>query len=30
MIVTGDKDLLSLKSFGTIQIMTPRQYIDGS
>ena len=30
MIITGDKDLLSLKSFGTIQIMTPRQYIDGS
>lgn len=28
LIVTGDKDLLSLQSFGTIQIVTPRQYLD--
>jgi len=28
MIITGDKDLLSLKSFGAIQIVTPRQYLD--
>jgi len=28
LIVTGDKDLLSLKSFGSIQIVTPRQYLD--
>jgi uncharacterized protein len=28
MIITGDKDLLSLKSFGAIRIVTPRQYLD--
>lgn len=28
LIVTGDKDLLSLNSFGTIKIVTPRQYMD--
>jgi putative PIN family toxin of toxin-antitoxin system len=28
LIVTGDKDLLSLKSFGNIQIVTPRQYLE--
>jgi putative PIN family toxin of toxin-antitoxin system len=28
LIVTGDKDLLSLGIFGTIEIVTPRQYLD--
>jgi putative PIN family toxin of toxin-antitoxin system len=28
MIVTGDKDLLSLKAYGTVLIITPRQYQD--
>jgi putative PIN family toxin of toxin-antitoxin system len=28
LIVTGDKDLLSLQSFLGIQIVTPRQYLD--
>ena len=28
LIVTGDKDLLSLESFRGIQILTPRQYLD--
>jgi putative PIN family toxin of toxin-antitoxin system len=28
LIVTGDKDLLSLKAYGTIPILTPRQYLD--
>jgi putative PIN family toxin of toxin-antitoxin system len=27
-VVTGDKDLLSLGSYGTIKILTPRQYLD--
>ena len=28
LIVTGDKDLLALSSFGMIEILTPRQYLD--
>jgi putative PIN family toxin of toxin-antitoxin system len=28
LIVTGDKDLLSLKLFNGIQIVTPRQYLN--
>ena len=28
MIVTGDKDLLSLANYGTIEIVTPRQNLD--
>jgi putative PIN family toxin of toxin-antitoxin system len=28
LIVTGDKDLLSLSSHGAISILTPRQYLD--
>jgi uncharacterized protein len=28
LIVTGDKDLLSLGSFGAIEILTPRRYLD--
>jgi uncharacterized protein len=28
LIVTGDKDLLSLKTYETIKILTPRQYLD--
>ena len=28
LIVTGDKDLLALGSFGAIKILTPRQYLD--
>jgi putative PIN family toxin of toxin-antitoxin system len=28
IIVTGDKDLLSLKTFRDIEILTPRQYLD--
>jgi len=28
LIVTGDKDLLSLKSFRGIHLVTPRQYLD--
>ena len=28
LIVTGDKDLLSLASYGRIEIVTPRQYLD--
>ena len=28
LIVTGDKDLLSLAVHGRIQIVTPRQYLD--
>ena len=28
MIVTGDKDLLSLDPYGAIRIFTPRQYLD--
>lgn len=27
LIVTGDKDLLSLNAYGTIRILTPRQYL---
>lgn len=27
-IVTGDKDLLSLKTYRDIEILTPRQYLD--
>ena len=30
LIVTGDKDLLSLGHFGAIEIVTPRQYLDRS
>ena len=28
LIVTGDKDLLSLVNYGRIEIVTPRQYLD--
>lgn len=28
IIVTGDKDLLSLHPYGDIEILTPRQYLD--
>lgn len=28
LIVTGDKDLLALDPYGTIRILTPRQYLD--
>jgi len=28
LIITGDKDLLSLESFGATEIITPRQYLD--
>jgi uncharacterized protein len=28
LLVTGDKDLLSLESFRTTSILTPRQYLD--
>jgi putative PIN family toxin of toxin-antitoxin system len=28
LIVTGDKDLISMKSCGTTRILTPRQYLD--
>ena len=28
LIVTGDKDLLSLASYGRTEIVTPRQYLD--
>jgi putative PIN family toxin of toxin-antitoxin system len=28
LIVTGDKDLLSLATYGRIEIITPRQYLD--
>jgi len=28
LIVTGDKDLLSLNTYETIEIITPRQYLD--
>lgn len=28
VIVTGDKDLLSLGSYGSIRILTARQYLD--
>jgi putative PIN family toxin of toxin-antitoxin system len=28
LIVTGDKDLLSLASYGRIEIVTPRQYLN--
>jgi putative PIN family toxin of toxin-antitoxin system len=28
LIVTGDKDLLSLTNYGRIEIVTPRQYLD--
>ena len=28
LIVTGDKDLLSLANYGRIEIVTPRQYLD--
>jgi hypothetical protein len=28
LLVTGDKDLLTLKSFGATEIVTPRQYLD--
>jgi putative PIN family toxin of toxin-antitoxin system len=28
LIVTGDKDLLSLKTYGITKILTPRQYLD--
>lgn len=28
LIVTGDKDLLSLANYGTIEIVTPRQHLD--
>jgi uncharacterized protein len=28
LIVTGDKDLLSLERFGATEILTPRQYLD--
>jgi putative PIN family toxin of toxin-antitoxin system len=28
LIVTGDKDLLSLSNYGRIEIVTPRQYLD--
>lgn len=28
-IVTGDSDLLGLKSIGSIQVVTPRQFADG-
>jgi putative PIN family toxin of toxin-antitoxin system len=28
LIVTGDKDLLSLGEYGTVRILTPRQYLD--
>ena len=28
LIVTGDKDLLSLGSYGTTMILTPRQYLN--
>ncbi len=28
LIVTGDKDLLSLVNYGQIEIVTPRQYLD--
>jgi len=28
LIVTGDKDLLSLAAHGRIQVVTPRQYLD--
>jgi putative PIN family toxin of toxin-antitoxin system len=30
LIVTGDKDLLSLKMYGTIKILTPRQYLENA
>jgi hypothetical protein len=30
LIVTGDKHLLSLATFGRIEIVTPRQYLDRS
>ena len=30
LIVTGDKDLLSLKTYGAINIFTPRQYLDNA
>ena len=30
LIVTGDKDLLSLKSSGATAILTPRQYLDNA
>jgi putative PIN family toxin of toxin-antitoxin system len=30
LIVTGDNDLLSLGSYGDIDILTPRQYLDRS
>lgn len=30
LIVTGDKDLLSLANYGRIEILTPRQYLDRS
>jgi len=29
LIITGDKDLLSLKSYKTIRIINPRQYMEG-
>jgi putative PIN family toxin of toxin-antitoxin system len=29
LIVTGDKDLLSLERYGATKIVTPRQYLDG-
>jgi putative PIN family toxin of toxin-antitoxin system len=28
LIVTGDKDLLTLANYGRIEIVTPRQYLD--
>jgi len=28
LIVTGDKDLLTLATYGKIEIVTPRQYLD--
>jgi hypothetical protein len=28
LIVTGDKDLLSLANYGRTEIVTPRQYLD--
>jgi uncharacterized protein len=30
LIVTGDKDLLSLKTYRAINIFTPRQYLDNA
>jgi len=30
MIVTGDKDLLSLDPYGAIRILTPRQYLEAA